>query len=268
MHPDLEKLLALQDVDREIARLTEEISALPRRVAEIETKLAGAKAGVEQTNNAIKGNETARRNLESDIKSHQEKISKYKSQSLEVKTNEQYKALMHEISFAEQDIRAAEDKILDLMEGTEAQEKAVKAAEAALKAQSADVEREKSEAKALTAKDEQALAEWAKKRNELRSAVSENMLAHYDRVIRTRRPALSEARDQKCSACNVMLRPQKYNELKMGGDVQTCDACSRILYYDPAHEPPPPPEQKKKKKKVAAEEEFDPQHSEAETTAH
>ena len=268
MHPDLEKLLALQDMDREIARLTEEISALPRRVAEIETKLAGAKAGVEQTKNAIKANETSRRNLESDTKSHQEKISKYKSQSLDVKTNEQYKALMHEISFAEQDVRAAEDKILELMEGTETQEKAVKAAESELKAQSAEVEREKAEAKALTAKDEQALAEWNAKRKELRSAVSESMLAHYDRVIRSRRPAIAEARDQKCSACNVMLRPQKYNEMKMGGDVQTCDACSRILYYDPAHEPPPPAETKKKKKKATAEEELDTQPTEAETTAH
>jgi uncharacterized protein len=267
MHPDLEKLLSLQDIDREIARLTEEIAALPRRTAEIETKLAGAKAGVEQTRNAIKANETARRNHESDIKSHQEKISKYKSQSLDVKTNEQYKALMHEISFAEQDVRAAEDKILELMEGTETQEKAVKAAEAALKAQSADVEREKADAKALTAKDQQALAEWNAKRNDLRAAVSESMLAHYDRVIRTRRPALSEARDQKCSACNVMMRPQKYNEMKMGSEVQTCDACSRILYYDAAHEPPPPPEQKKKKKK-AAEEELAAEHTEAETTAH
>lgn len=267
MHPDLEKLLALQDVDREIARLTEEVAALPKRVAEIETRLAGAKAAVEKTKGAIQANETARRNLESDIKGHQEKISKYKQQSLEVKTNEQYKALMHEISFAEQDIRSAEDKILELMEGTEAQEKAVKAAETELKAQSADVEREKAEAKALTAKDEQALSEWSGKRNELRTGVSESMLAHYDRVIRARRPALSEARDQKCFACNVMLRPQKYNELKMGSDVQTCENCSRILYYDPAHEPPPPPE-KKKKKKVTAEEEFDSEPSEAETTAH
>src|SRR3954462_7418630 len=267
MHPDVEKLLALQDVDREITRLTEEVAALPRRDAEIETKLAGAKAAVEKTKAAMKGNETSRRNFESDIKSTQEKISKYKAQSLDVKTNEQYRALMHEISFAEQDIRTAEDKILELMEGTEAQEKAVKAAEAALKTQSAEVEREKAEAKALTAKDEQALAEWNAKRKDLRAAVSESMLAHYDRVIRARRPALSEARDQKCSACNVMLRPQKYNELKMGDDVQTCDAGARILYYDPTHEPPPP-EQKKKKKKAAAEEEFESQPSEAETTAH
>src|SRR5262249_6453331 len=114
MHPDLEKLLALQDADREIARLTEEVAALPKRVAEIETKLAGAKASVEKTKAAIKASETARRNLESDIKGHQEKISKYKQQQLEVKTNEQYRALVHEISFAEQDIRTAEDKILEL----------------------------------------------------------------------------------------------------------------------------------------------------------
>jgi len=267
MHPDLEKLLALQDVDKEIARLTEEVAALPKRVAEIETKLAGAKASVEKTKAAIKTSETSRRNLESDIKGHQEKISKYKQQQLEVKTNDQYRALVHEISFAEQDIRTAEDKILELMEGTETQEKAVKAAEAELKTQAGDVEREKAEAKALTAKDEQALAEWNTKRRELRAGVSESMLAHYDRVIRARRPALSEARDQKCSACNVMLRPQKYNELKMGGEVQTCENCSRILYYDPAHEPPPPPE-KKKKKKPTAEEEFASQPSEAETTAH
>src|SRR3954464_8616978 len=138
MHPDLEKLLSLQDVDREIARLTEEVAALPKRVAEIETKVAEAKAAVEHTKDAIKGNETARRNLESDIKSHQEKISKYKAQSLDVNSNEQYKALMHEISFAEQDIRAAEDKILELKAVEEAQEKAVKAAESPLKEQSAD----------------------------------------------------------------------------------------------------------------------------------
>src|SRR5256885_1346099 len=54
MHPDLEKLLALQDVDREITRLTEEVAALPRRVAEIETKLAGAKAAVQKTKTANK----------------------------------------------------------------------------------------------------------------------------------------------------------------------------------------------------------------------
>ena len=52
MHPDLEKLIALQQVDGEVARLREEIAALPRRVAVIEAKLAGTRAQIEKRNPA------------------------------------------------------------------------------------------------------------------------------------------------------------------------------------------------------------------------
>ena len=51
--------------------------------------------------NAIKVDETTRRKHESDIKDQQEKISKYRDQSLKVKTNQEYKALMTEIEHAE-----------------------------------------------------------------------------------------------------------------------------------------------------------------------
>ncbi len=80
-------------------------------------------------------------------RTRQQKISKYRDQSLEVKTNEQYKALMHEIQFAEQDIRTNEDKILELMVNAEAREKHVKAAEAELKAETAEIEKEKVQAR-------------------------------------------------------------------------------------------------------------------------
>ena len=102
--------------------------------------------------------------FESTIQDRQQKISKYRDQSLEVKTNEQYKALMHEIQFAEQDIRANEDKILELMVNAEAREKAVKAAEAELKAETAEIEKEKVQARERTAEDEKQMAEWNAKR--------------------------------------------------------------------------------------------------------
>ena len=71
-----------------------------------------------------------------------------------VKTNDQYKALLHEIQFAEQDIRSNEDKILELMVNSEAREKDVKAAEAEMKAETAEIEKEKAEARERTAQDE------------------------------------------------------------------------------------------------------------------
>ena len=113
MLPEIENLLHLQEADKEIRRLQEEIAELPKRVAAIEQKLAGTKAQLEKAQTAVKADEAARRKYDTAINDLRGKISKYRDQSLEVKTNEQYKALMHEIQFAEKDIAANEDKILE-----------------------------------------------------------------------------------------------------------------------------------------------------------
>ncbi len=254
MHPELEKLIALQQADGEIARLREEIAALPRRVAVIETKLAGTKTQIEKAQQALAANQAARRKLEAEIQDHRGHISKYRDQSLAVKTNEQYKALLHEIEFAEQHIRTCEDKILEGMVDSEAKEAALKAAESELRAETAEIEKEKAGARARTAEDERLLAEQSARREALRGGVSTNVLEHYDRVIHQRKSAVAEARAQKCTACNVLLRPQTYNEVRSNEQIVACDSCSRILFYDPAHEPPPEPSARRKAPKKTEEE--------------
>jgi uncharacterized protein len=241
MLPDVQNLIALQQADREILRLKEEIAALPKRVAAIEERLAGTKAVLERARTAVKADEAARRKHESAIQDQQQKISKYRDQSLAVKTNEQYKALLHEIQFAEQDIRASEDKILELMVNAEIREKDVKAAEAELKAETAEIEKEKVEARQRTAEDEKQVAEWNAKRDTARAGVDADLLRQYDRVSRHRGTGISEARDHKCLACQVMLRPQTYNEVRAATQVVTCESCQRILYHDPSHDEAPDP---------------------------
>jgi predicted nucleic acid-binding Zn-ribbon protein len=237
MLPEIQNLIELQRADREILRLKEEIAALPKRVAAIEERLAGTKAGLEKAKTAVKADEAAKRTFESAIQDRQQKITKYRDQSLEVKTNEQYKALMHEIQFAEQDIRANEDKILELMVNAETREKAVKAAEAELKAETAEIEKEKIQARERTAEDEKQMLEWNAKRESARSGVNPDVLRQYDRVAKYRGTGISEVRDQKCMACQVMLRPQTYNEVRSDKSV-SCESCQRILYYDPSHDHP------------------------------
>jgi predicted nucleic acid-binding Zn-ribbon protein len=236
MLPDIENLLQLQDADREITRLNEEIAALPRRVATIEEKLAGTTAQLEKAKAGVKADEAARRKHETAISDLQQKISKYRDQSLEVKTNDQYKALLHEIEFAQKEIRANEDKLIELMVNAEAREKEVRAAEAELKAETAEIEKEKVEARRVTEEDQKRLAEWNGKREGLRKGVNADLLRHYDRVVKLRKSGLSEVRDHKCMACQVMLRPQTYNEVRSGNTVIVCDSCQRILYFNSANE--------------------------------
>jgi len=236
MLPEIENLRKLQDADKEIRRLQDEVAEFPRRVAVIEQKLAGTKAQLEKGQAAVKADEAARRKYDAAITELRGKISKYRDQSLEVKTNEQYRALMGEVQFAEKEIAANEDKILEMMVNADARDKEVKAAQAELKAETAEIEREKEVARQRTAEDEELLAAWRAKREQIRAGINDDLLRHYERVSKFRGSGLSEVRDQKCMACRVMLRPQTYNEVRSGTQTIVCDSCQRILYFNPADE--------------------------------
>ena len=236
MLPDIENLLKLQEVDKEIRRLQDEIAEFPKRVAAIELKLAGTKTQLEKAQTAVKADEAARRKHDTTIGDLRGRISKYRDQSLDVKTNEQYKALLHEIQFAEKEIAATEDKILELMVNADSRDKEVKAAQAEAKAETAEIEKEKDQARQRTAEDEKLLAEQRAKRDQLRTGVKEDLLRQYERVSKFRGSGISEVRNQKCMACQVMLRPQTYNEIRSGQQIVFCDSCQRVLYFNAADE--------------------------------
>ncbi|HTT23766.1 MAG TPA: C4-type zinc ribbon domain-containing protein [Candidatus Sulfotelmatobacter sp.] len=236
MLPDIENLLKLQEVDKEILRLQDEIAELPKRVAAIEQKLAATKAGLERAQNAVKADEAARRKYDTNIKDLREKISKYRDQSLAVKTNDQYKALLHEIQFAEKEIAANEDKILELMVNADIRDKEVKSAQAELKAETAEIEEEKEQARQRTVEDQKLLAEAKAKRDEFRSGIREDLLRQYERVSKFRGSGIAEVRDHKCMGCQVILRPQTYNDVRSGKDIVFCDSCQRILYSNEKEE--------------------------------
>ncbi len=250
MNSILNKLIDLQQVDTRIAALHREIAALPKEVAQIEAKLAGSKAKVEAAQAAIKTDEGARRKHESDIKDQQEKISKYRDQSLKVKTNQEYKALLSEIEHAEAEIAKLEDKVLEIMVAADSRKDGLKQAEATLKADTAANEKEKEHARQQTAEDEKQLAELTAQRNELRSGVGDDTLRHYDRVLKLRGSAIAAVHDnQMCSVCRVILRPQVYQDVMKGEEILACDSCQRILYFVP---PPPKEEEAKDGKPPAA----------------
>src|SRR5260370_31774035 len=141
MNTDLAKLIELEKVDHEIARLTEEVAALPRRVVLIEERLAEHKAEIEKAKAAIKRNDASRRKHEADIQGFQQKIVKNRERSSSVKTNDEYRALMHEVEFAEKEISDWEDKIRELMILLEIEEKRSKTPQAQMKTEAAEAEK-------------------------------------------------------------------------------------------------------------------------------
>ncbi len=238
MHPDLTRLIELQSVDADISRLNGEIAALPKRVAAIETKLNSARQNVEKAAGALKSGDAEKRRLESDIQTEQSKISKYKDQSLNVKTNDEYRALLSEIKFAEQAIEKLEEKIIGIMVQADVLRAEQKDAETDLKSRTAEIEREKDQARQVTAKDEAELARAKARRDELRAGIAEDTLAHYDRVLKFRGTGLASVTGGMCMGCRVMLRPQVMQKARLNEEIIACDQCQRILWVEDVVEAP------------------------------
>src|SRR5581483_587459 len=187
MHSDLKLVIRLQEIDHRLADLMREISALPKHIAEIEKKLVSHERKLEADKAALTANQKERKKCEGDIQVQEQKISKLKDQMLQAKTNEQYRAFQHEIEFCEKEIRKLEDRILELMGESDPLDKNVKAAEAALKAERAEVEAEKQQARERTAVDQKAADELHQERGKIVAEVTPPTYQLYERVRKGRR---------------------------------------------------------------------------------
>ena len=243
MNADLEKLVVLQAIDLELKHLRAELAEAPKRVARAEAERTQAEAALEAARKSLRDEEALRRRQELDIADRRTKIARLRQQMDSATSAAQIGALEHEIQFAEAAIAKLEDEELASMERTEVSEKAEADAMALLARKTSGLETERARCAETEAASRKAIAEREAERTALRAEVEERALMIYDRVSKTRGTGVSEAVDHKCSACQMMVRPQRWNDLT-GRDhdheLFPCETCGRLLFWDPRRDAPGP----------------------------
>jgi len=238
MHTGLKELLHVQTLDLKLAELAAQLARYPRRIAEADAQVEAARGVLMKTREAQSASMKDRKKLELDVEVWKEKVRKYKDQTGQVKTNEAYRALVHEIEGAEAEIRKAEDTVLEHMVASEEHDRQVKAgekalaeAEAAAKAAKQQIEAER----AATAGQQTALRA---ERDAAAAAVPEELYERY-RVYAPRHHGVAVATvdGEACSGCRVHLRPYVVQRLRRPeyDDLVECESCGRMLYFE---EPP------------------------------
>ena len=246
MHPDIKKLMELQHMDVEAKRLRDEMIALPKLVALLATKATATVGQRAVVIDLIAKEEVLRRRQESDVKDHQAKIAKIRKQLDLATDTKQVTAFEHEIAFAQGAISKLEDEELESMERGEQLEAQKVLADKAVAEAEAKHAQERARAIATIAANKTKLAEVEAARAAQRATVGENSLfgedalSNYDRIAKSKGTAVAEALNQKCMACQMMLRPQRWNELRDRDltEMMSCESCGRMLWYDPARDSP------------------------------
>jgi predicted nucleic acid-binding Zn-ribbon protein len=230
----LQDLLELQAVDMRLQDVHARVVAFPKKIAEAEARKAAAKAELEKSKVAQLATVKDRKRYELEVEGWKEKVRKYKEQTSQIKTNEAYKALQHEVQMAEEQIAKAEDRLLEQMVSGEEYDRRIKASEKVLKEVEEIVRGERSKIEAERAEDEKALAELNTKRTAIVPRIPEKMMDHYDRIVKKHHGvALAEVRDEKCTACGMRVRPHVFQEMRRANSEEMfhCETCTRILYY-------------------------------------
>ena len=97
MNPDLEKLIRLQAVETDLRRTDADLGGIPALKAELDGRLAAERSTLDGIKAGLDGSQKARRQKEGELADLEAKRSKYKGQLMDVKTNKEYTAMLHEI---------------------------------------------------------------------------------------------------------------------------------------------------------------------------
>lgn len=230
----LQNLLELQALDVRLSEVRAQLAAFPKKLADADARIAAARAKLDQSKAAQLAVIKDRKRYELDVEQWKERVRKYKDQTSQVKTNEAYKALQHEIDMAEGDITKAEDRFLEQMVAGEEYDRQIKASEQLVKEVEAAMGRERAQIQIEKAAADKEFAELNAARAVAVAKIPENLLDHYERLIKKHNGiALAEVRDEKCAACGMRIRPHVFQEMRRADSEEMfhCETCTRILYY-------------------------------------
>ena len=235
MKAELQKLIALQNLDTTIRKLETDQEAIPQRRAEIEREFDQRAFEIRALETRRDEAKHTRARLENEVVDQRGRAERAERNLMSSKKQDEYTAAIREADAARKQISALETQILEQLEILEQ-------AEAALNERATEIATLNSDREArLKAFDEESgtigerLATARKDREEVFANLPKQMSNLYSRIKTRIRDgvAVAEARNRSCTACFMSLRPQVMAEIRRGEEVITCDNCGRILYYVP-----------------------------------
>jgi predicted nucleic acid-binding Zn-ribbon protein len=234
LDPALVNLLKLQEADMRRQQLEGQLAQAPRELASLQKKVADEKAAMEARKKVLMEMEVERKDLDNRLKTAEATVLKYKTQQIEVRKNEEYQALSHQIATAEAEVETLETLELEQMMKMDDAKKALAAADAEHKQRIANLDGEIALVKRREAQTRGDL--------EAQGGAVETALATVPLVWRTayerakhraakRAPYVVAIDEHRCGGCHLRASNDVAEAARKGGKPVHCDNCGRVVYF-------------------------------------
>lgn len=240
MRDKLLALAALQKVDLDIAALKKNAEGYPREMAELEKQLGAAKAAVDAERSKLEQLESQKRSLEETIAEDKDKVRKWEARLAEQRSTREYSALAREIDIAKKGQQTASEDAQELGRQATVQRELLRGRENEFTTQTKSLIEKIDVLKGKLAEVEAQVKAIDAKRSEAAKTVDERLLRQYDVIRKKRLPALVPVNAPgTCSGCRMNIPAQRFNTLVASRGIDTCPACSRMIYAAEVLEAPP-----------------------------
>lgn len=231
MKPELAILVRLQGIDLELNKIYEEKASVPKYLEDLQERLSAKESELNELNERITEIQKRKVDVEDEFELENVRFGKSQKKLSSLKTNREYQALQKEINEIKKTNTAREDEILAIMEETSSLQEEVKEKMKQVKQYRKEIKEEKKHVKELETSLDTKTAALTEERQTVSKDISPDLLAKYN-FLKERRAcvAVAAVTDGVCSACNMNIPPQLYNELLRDEKILTCPSCQRLIY--------------------------------------
>lgn len=226
--PDASFLLELHDCEQAFDGLARARQELPGVVDEFDSKAQAARDVVAQIAGELAAAESNRRSKEAELQDCETQRDRFQGQTVQVKTNTEYTALLHELEQVGAKISDVEEEILLAMETIDDCQVRLESTASEQKQIEAGFERQAAEARDRLTQVESELGDATSKLGKLTETLDAKTKNHFERTRKAKGSGTTRVADFACGSCHRAVPLEDINRVA-GGEILTCGNCARLL---------------------------------------
>lgn len=233
MREEINRLMELQTIDRQLQELQQSLSSIAGRVDQLRDQVQTNQAELDRLTEQDKEIATGRKKAERELAEGEVRIRNKRMRLTLVRNDKELQALTHEVESLKETNQRLEGEVLASMEGAEARTARIKELTEAIAKGRVDLTAAQKEIADEVEELKGSIAKTRRARDKVAADVEPNLLARYQMIFSRRGGvAVTLAKGGTCQGCRMRLPPQLYNEIQKLQQIHFCPNCQRVLYYE------------------------------------